>query len=408
MSAEESNILKSESLPQTDMRRRTLLIALFSHAEVYPPTLNAIFHLAPLFDEVHILVRNVWESNWQYPDNVRITTSGKYVPLEKVGQNSLVGKVRAYFDFGTTLRNLFRRNDPAVVLLYDAAAFSLFHLFAGKLARERKPLVWYHNHDVSVEEEVGRFSLMRVMKRLEVHYFHRAGIFSLPNHVRLKYFPVRNLRTRPFVIPNYPSRFFFGRWRGSDPAEGAALRLIFQGHISPSQRIEDFLEILQSPVAGHDLELHLAGPVHADYQTSLEKIAVDLGVRDRLFFYGRLPYADLPALTASCHVGIAIYGQHNTMVRTMSTASNKIFEYASVGLPVVINHREDLQQEFKCYPWIHFAEETPASLKKVLESIISQYSLYSSKARSDFEHKLNFETAFAPLQERLKRELSTP
>lgn len=384
----------------------TLVIALFSHIEVYPPSLNALYHLAPMFDKVYILVRNVWASNWQYPHNVQIVTSGKFVPLEKVGSNNLVAKVRAYLVFGVALRRLCKSKKPSAVLLYDAAAFSLFHLFVPRHMRSRKMIVWYHNHDVSVEEEVGKFSLMRLMKKLEIHYFRRADIFSLPNQVRLKYFPISDLRSSPFVIPNYPSSFFFGKWFRTGQVCDDNLRLIFQGHIAQSNRIEDFINILSNTVAGRKVELHLAGPIHVEYENTIVVLAKTLGVQDRVFIYGRLPYGELPALTSRCHVGLAIYGFHNTMVRTMSTASNKIFEYASVGLPVLVNDRPDLKDEFEKYPWIQFIGVERQTIVSALETITANYSYFSQAARSDFELKLNFETVFQPVKKVLREKLT--
>ena len=373
--------------------KRVLVLAIYAHVEAYPPSLNALFHLAPAFDKVFILVRNVMVSNWRYPDNVELVPSGQYVPAELVGKLSIQEKLRGYIRFGKHLKQLILAHNPSTVLLYDMVAFSLFNLFSWKISRHRNVLVWYHNHDVTIEKEVGRLSLLGLLKRVEIKCFNRAALFSLPNSVRLKYFPVNQLELEPIILPNYPSKFFFGRWRASAP-QNEVLKLIFQGHIAPANSIESIIDVLPFRVLGRKVELHLAGPIDAGYQARLLECAKEKNVFGSVFFYGRLPYISLPELTASCHIGLAFYGNHNTMVRTMSTASNKIFEYASVGLPVIINKRDDMENEFSSYQWIRFSKLDHQSLLSVLTDILTNYTTYSNRARSDFESSLNFENSF--------------
>jgi glycosyltransferase involved in cell wall biosynthesis len=386
---------------------RVLVIAVYSHIEAYPPSLNALYQLAPLFDKVYIVVRNIWVSEWKYPANVELITSGAFVSIDNVRKLSIFEKARSYVEFGFLLRRIVTTSKPVVVLLYDTIAFSIFNLFTRNKASERQaPIVWYHSHDVTVEHEVGKFSLMRLMKKLELRYFKRSDFFSLPNRVRLKFFPIHVLKREPFIIPNYPSRFFYGKWKAAFPENGA-VRLIFQGHISESHKIENFIGLLRNPLEGKKIELHLAGPISLSYRNQLTGLAEKLNVKNRLFIYGRLPYNSLPDLTARCHIGLAMYGTHNTMVRTMSTASNKIFEYASVGLPVMVNLREDLKNEFKHYDWIRFVDDNDsAGMGKELALILKDYKSYSNKARMDFEEKLNFEVAFNPILCELKEELT--
>lgn len=372
-----------------------LVIAMYAHIEGYPPSLNALYHLAPHYNKVFVLVRNIMVSNWHYPENVVLVASGKFVPAEKVGNVSLIEKLKGYVSFGFSLKQLVKEKKPAMVVLYDMIAFSLFNIFSGISGSDRKPQVWYHNHDVAMENEVGRYSVMRLLKRMEIRYFKRTDWFTLPNAVRLRYFPVADLQRAPVILPNYPSRFFFGKWRAEEPGQGV-LKLIFQGHISEAAALEKVIEILKYPVQGRKLELHLAGPINSDYQSRLLRLAQKDNVERQLFFYGRIPYAELPKLTASCHIGLALYGSHNTMVRTMSTASNKIFEYGCVGLPVIVNRRSDMQDEFSAHSWIRFSDLDPDALFGVVGEIASKYTTYSEKARTDFEEKLNFETTFCP------------
>ena len=375
--------------------KKKAVIALYAHIEAYPPSLNALHLLAPQFDEIYVLVRNILVSKWQYPSNVILVTHGNFIEAEKLYSLSFFKKLCSFISFGFKLRSILRQHRPSLVLVYDPPAFTLLNLFSGKLLQRLNILSWYHNHDVFHESELPRYSLMWITRKLEQHYFSRVTYFSLPNTARLVYFPVDKLKHTPVILPNYPSVYYYGQFKDTR-AMDSAWRIIFQGHISKSNGIDSLVDILTSTIQGRKLELHLAGPIDDEYRNSLIEVARTLKVDTQIFFYGRLPYATLPELTASCHIGVAIYGVHNTMVRTMSTASNKIFEYASVSLPVLINDRSDMKQEFLGYEWIHFTKLDKESLLMCLERITKNYLVYSAAAKSDFEEKLNFEASFNP------------
>lgn len=390
-------------LPETNRKDRVLVMAMYAHIEGYPPSLNALYHLAPRFERVFLIIRNVMRSKWEYPPNVTIIATGDFVPDEAVGSVPMIKKIGDYLRFANALKRVVRTHKPAVVLLYDMVAFSIFNLFLRKEAASQNNFTWYHNHDVAIENELGKYSIMRMLKKAELKYFREVSLFSLPNRVRMQYFPVNELKRETAIIPNFPSRSFFGRWKASSPGD-RVLKLIFQGYASPANSLDAVVAMLNRPVGGRRLELHIAGIISSQYQNALAVLAKEKGVEDRVIFYGRLPYSELPALTSSCHVGLALYGNHNTMVRTMSTASNKIFEYASVGLPVIVNRRNEVADEFATFNWIRPSYLDEESLLQCIVDIAENYEQYSVSARMDFEKTLNFEAYFLPLVDRLETE----
>lgn len=65
------------------------------------------------------------------------------------------------------------------------------------------------------------------------------------------------------------------------------------------------------------------------------------GTRDRLIMVGRVPADSLVAYMRLAHVGLAIY--RNVCRNNYYCAPNKVFEYASVGLPVVAPNFPDVR-----------------------------------------------------------------
>jgi glycosyltransferase involved in cell wall biosynthesis len=370
------------------------IISIYSHIEAYPPSLNAIFHLAVKFDKVYILHRNVLPARWNYPENVHVIAHGEFVHADRVKELPFLKKIKSYASFSLQLRKLVSKYEPSLLLTYDGIAFVLANLFIP--VRQLKTIVfWYHNHDVMIQHELPRTSLMWWIRWLELKYFHLADYFTLPTQARLVHFPVERLKNIPIVLPNFPSVNFYGKWKTNGKIE-ETIRIIFQGQISSSNAIAELIKLLPFRVKGKKIEIHLVGPISESYQKTLQSLSTELKVKNQVFFYGRLPYPELPSVTALCNIGVAYYGEHNVMVKTMSTASNKLFEYASVGLPVIINARLDMQSEFNTYSWIKFVEFETQQLLDVIEEIVNNYALYSQKARKDFETSLNFETAFVP------------
>lgn len=379
--------------------QRTLFIIVYSHIEGYPPSLNALHYLANEFDQVIVLVSNILESKWPYPGNVKLIPFGDYLHVSESIRKSTFKKVIFFIRFGLAIRKLTASFNPSLVLAYDPSSFALLRLFTGKILDKRKIPVWYHNHDVADERELPKYSLMWLGRKLEMRYFPSISFFSLPNSVRLKYFPIHLLKRKPVILPNYPAKALYGRHYVPGKSIDDTIRLIFQGHISESNGIEVFVRLLVHRVDGKNLELHLAGPISEAFRNKIERLAEELQVSSLIRYHGVVPYVNLPKITASCHIGIAVYGHHNTMVRTMSTASNKIFEYASLGLPVLMNKREDMESEFSKHKWAKFAELTEMSILGVINAFQRDYTDLSATARREFEGSLNFEEAFTPFLE---------
>jgi hypothetical protein len=382
------------------------VIAIFSsHIEGYPPSLNALFHLAASFDHVYILNRNVLKSEWTYPANVTMIESGPFIHPQEIKNLSLVKKFGSLVSFGRQLKNLLKQYMPSLVIAYDPSSFVLLHLFSAGVLRKITSVVWYHNHDLLLESELPRFSFMRLVRKLELLYFKRCTYFSLPTRSRMQYFPVNELKNELVILPNFPSRFFFGNWQNNTPSQGK-LKLVFQGHVNRTNSIHAIVPILQHKINGLVPELHVAGEISTEYKNELLEIARSIGVSHQLFIYGRIPYANLPDLTASCHIGLTIYGNHNVTVKTIGTAGNKTFEYASVGLPVIYEKRDDLESEFASFKWITFSSLDFDSLLKTLVTITGNYAYYSEEAKRDFLYELNFETNFEPFLAKIMNDVA--
>jgi glycosyltransferase involved in cell wall biosynthesis len=376
--------------PLTTYKIHLAVLAVYTHIEGYPPSLNALQCLSAKFKNIVVVHRNVLNTNWRYPPNVELKAASGFTHYSTLASKPIWWKLIDFFKYTLLFRQQIKINCPSWVILHDPFAMLAWFIVRNTLSRNYNPKIWYHNHDVILGNEsfLARWAFLA-----QNRIFSSLDKFSLPTMERISFFPIEQLKFKPCIIPNYPSKSFFGKSYVL-PQVDSTMRLIFQGHISIDNGLELIIRILSCNIEGKQLELHLAGHIDTEYENRLIQLADGLGVKNRLFIHGRLPYLRLPALTSSCHIGLALYGDQNLMVKTMGTASNKIYEYAALGLPVILYDNIQFKKYLGEYPWAFFSGISMDSLKSKIADIISSYNVVSKAARFSFESDLNFEKCF--------------
>jgi hypothetical protein len=380
------------------MNRNSLVIGIYPDPEMYPPTLNAIRELSNCFPDIHIVHRQNLKGAWRYPAGVRDVPSGTYISGSGQERASTPRKIMFFLRFLVDLFSVCIRRKPGVILLYDHQA-----LFAYRLLRPAlrfKHLVWYHNHDVAELSAFRKFSIGWFSCKSERKFFGKIDLFTLPTEERLKFFPMREFRGECHIIPNYPSLFFYGPFY--QPGKRVdEIRLIFQGRIGEGHGLEEIIPLLSGTVDGKPLSLVLKGPCTDDYRERLLQLARSGKVEEKISFVGITPYEEVPRLAASCHIGIAIFSGKEIMHLTLGTASNKIYEYAAVGLPILYLEEAHFSRHLQEYEWAFPVWLEPAVLQSVIAAIARDYASLSAAAHDSFCKKLNFEHSFRPVLDAL-------
>jgi len=376
------------------MTKRDLVIGIYYHPEAYPPTLNAIACLSGQFERIAIVHRPHLKGTWRYPVNVTAIPSGNAMSSTTQEQSSTPQKIGYFARFVLDLLKECRRRRPRVILLYDVQALLAYRLIRPFL--HFKHDLWYHNHDIAEIDTVRKYSIGWFACKTEKKIFPRIDIFTLPSAERLPFFPMNTFRGKYFVVPNYPSLAFYRPFYTPDKSLDV-IRLVFQGRIGPGHGLEEIIPLLAAPVAGKPLHLVLKGHCHPDYKQALLALAKQYSVSDSLSFAGFTPYEEVPRVAAGCHIGIGIFSAVEVMHVTLGTASNKLYEYAAVGLPVLYLGMEHFSKYLGKYPWAVPVELTSRSIAAKIETIIGNYAFYSRAAHESFVGELNFERCFAPV-----------
>lgn len=382
-----------------------VLISIFNPAEFYPPTLNAVEYLSGKYDSIVLITHSIEGDNqWKFPENVQVIFAGQW-PAD-LGRSGHWKNAKRFIHYALTFRKIFRSNQYSIVLLFEPYA-ALAYKLATLFYRRRTPLLWYHNHDILEPLSQGKFSVGQCAIKAEQAIFPSLSIFSLPSNERKEFFPMDKLKGKYFFVPNYPSKQFYSKFY-KQKAPSNALRIIFQGRIAEGHGLEDIIALLSEPLEGKELSLHLKGMIDNRYRDKLLALARDHKVTDKLFFHGLTSYKEVPSLASTCHIGVAIHTKTDIMNKTLGTSSNKIYEYAALGLPVLLYDNAHFREHLEKYPWAIFTDCSKNSLQLCLRGIVSRYQELSESAYRDFSEGLNFETQVASVTNYIDERIAIP
>lgn len=372
-----------------------ITVASYAHPELYPPVLSAIDQLSKITDSIDVVTRKTLKSAWDYPENVRVNyvNSKQYegFAIEKIPTWM---KLQHFINYVLILKELMKGKQTKILIVHDVIPLFAAYLLKNFLKRNKIKL-WYHNHDVTERSKAGNYSLMGIASGYEKKAFKYIDIFSLPSKERLEYFPIQQLKLPPVILPNYPLKSFYSKAHKTTSSSVAqSIKLVFQGSIGDGHGLEDIIAILDKNINGKQLELHLVGKVRDSYIKKIEELVLTKQVQLHFKYHGMQPFAELPEFLSQFDIGIAIHKPYNVTYATGGTASNKIYEYAALGLPVLLFDNEHYRAYLDYRKWAFFTDLTPQSLIKEIGTVDALLHQYSDDAYNDFQNEFNFEKIF--------------
>ena len=126
--------------------------------------------------------------------------------------------------------------------------------------------------------------------------------------------------------------------------EDGMLKLVYAGALTPTYELDVTIRAIARVAAERpDLDVRLDLYGRGDSEDELRALAVDLGIRGRVTFHGRIPIDDVPAAVATADIGLAPTRLDRF---TAMTISGKIYEYAAMGKPVVASRLPLVERSF--------------------------------------------------------------
>ncbi len=153
--------------------------------------------------------------------------------------------------------------------------------------------------------------------------------------------------------------------------------LLYTGSITFGRGLE---KVIESMVNLEDFIFVMMGYGAGGFKDYIIDIARNLGVEEKIRFYGPVPSDEVTLYAASADIGIAPI--ENVCLSYYYCAPNKIFEYIQSDLPVIASNFPDMKHIIEQNE-IGLACDTskPAEISKAVEKIMSDYPVYVNNVR---------------------------
>jgi glycosyltransferase involved in cell wall biosynthesis len=369
--------------------KETVAVAIYSHPGYYPPMLNAIDALAAHFRRVIVFSRNLGTGNWQYPANVKVHESGEHLEMKAAEKASFSWKIASFFRYCNDFYRMLQRDRPQWVLVNDPISLWALNRLTPYLGY--RPKKWYHSHDITEMQGIRKYSVGYFAARSERRSFRELDLFTLPAADRLTFYPISGARAAHRVIPNYPRLSRMSLAPAPVWIKGEPLKIIYQGRVSDEHGLDELLAC----VAGDPgLAVTIIGPGDAGFISNLKKTVLEQRLSGRVKILDPVPYAELQAITAAHHVGWAVNEPVNLLYQTAGVASNKIYEYAASGLPIIYFRDQQYEKYLSRFSWAFSTDLGTKDIAEVLQRIKLDQPLQAVAARTAFTESLNYEIAF--------------
>lgn len=176
--------------------------------------------------------------------------------------------------------------------------------------------------------------------------------------------------------------------------------LLYQGVLLEGRGLEQTFEALAKTE-----KFHLIILGDGVLKASLVETADKLGILDRVHFIGTVSQSDLINYTAAADVGLALI--KNLSLSYYYALPNKLFEYISAGLPVIISDLPQMRQIIDKYNVGEVADiETGNNLDEILKKFIAdkdKLGFYSDNCRKAAE-ELNWQNEYKLVKQKFLKE----
>lgn len=301
-----------------------------------------------------------------------------------------------YFDFIKNLRKTLAQIDAEIYVAEDIYTLPLVY----KAAKKRNAKIYYDSRELynfigglarkpfiqktiaAIEKKyIAKVDLIIVTGEMDAEFL--AQHYSLPEE---KFVVIRNLPKRKNITPATDLRAKIG-------AKPNSKMLVYQGILSEGRGLEKTLEALRELPDTFLLVLG-DGPLRDKLEASVK----EKNLSGRVYFTGMISNDELLNYTAVADAGLVLI--ENISKSYYYALPNKLFEYISVGIPVVASPLPQMKKIAENYDVGVLAN--PENVNEIINAIkklfsdadlYEQYKLNALKAAEELNWEKEFEKA---------------
>jgi len=298
----------------------------------------------------------------------KITLVGRKLKHSKsVNYNTEVKRFRLFFNKGAKFYAnynirlfcylLFKRFD--VILSNDLDSLPASY-FAAKL-RSKKIVYDSHEYFTEVPELVERKLQQNIWLWFEKKILPKLKhTYTVCESIALKYNELYGCDFK--VIRNVP----FKRVIKQTKMEHTSKVLIYQGALNLGRGIELMIETVKHL---SNAELWIAGT--GDIEQELKQLAIDLGLKEKVNFLGRIPINELHEITSKADLGLSL--EENLGLNYYFALPNKLFDYIQAEIPFIVADLPEMSSIVEQYNIGEvLRDRKPEILAKQIESLLSK------------------------------------
>lgn len=387
-------------------RKKKMGMVIYANPDYYPPVINAIRLLAQEFNLVVISRNQNMPQGVGYPKNVRIYRLGS-LKIDRVKKTqSLAMKLFEYISFTISAIFYIRSYNCQLIYSYDMHGF-LAGFVASRLGK-KIPLV-YHNLDLCALEDLKDTSYG--IKYLELRLARYADKIIFPDINRARLFQEKaKLIEPPDIVMNAPlciNPMPDDRLKEilkSKRFSADTKAILYQGAVNKEHAL---LEVIQSIVYWpENTILVLIGTIYDDFLQEIYREAEKLNFKQRIINFSFMPYSELSSYTVGAHLGLALYNAKDINQIFVAGASNKIFEYISLGIPVITNDLPHFHEVLDASIAYFARPDSAQDIAQAVNSACRESKVYQKKSeacRLAHLSKFNYEVQFNPVLEYVKK-----
>jgi glycosyltransferase involved in cell wall biosynthesis len=184
----------------------------------------------------------------------------------------------------------------------------------------------------------------------------------------------------------------------------ARREVLYTGVIGPEIAAAEALRAFSS--LGEGWRLTLFGAIYPDDLQDLRRLADSLGLGDRVTHGGWIPLREMIGQTMEAAVGLVLFKPSSLSYRAMGTSTNKLYEYAARGIPVVVPDTPSFHRALGNEEWAAYADiNNPDAIAREIGRLLADRTRYEwacRAARLAFEQRYNFERVVPEVIVRLR------